>query len=147
MCHLIIKPIPVPKTGAIQKLKLNIAPGQANVYVHQTRWPRQKQNPNWRIEVTDIDGRHDEDTQKRIREACEQIARLYLSRWLVRQAPLMTLETVSWQELVKFATRRRYTVPSPYQQRRMRGRGSAKYPVKSEIFYAGKTPAEDDEVE
>ncbi|MEM9128559.1 MAG: hypothetical protein AAGA97_02425 [Pseudomonadota bacterium] len=117
----------------MKHLKLKVAPGQADVYVHQTRWPKQKQNPNWRIEVTNIDGRHDPHTQARIRQACEEVARFYLTRWLNDQAPLMTLETVSWPELVKFATQRSFRVLSPYQQRHMRGLGCYKLPVTSDI--------------
>lgn len=134
MCQLIIKPIPSPKSGVVKQLKLNIAPGEASVYVHQTRWPRQKQNPNWRIEVTDIDGRHDPQTQRHIRDVCEQLARLYLTRWLAEVAPLLTIETVTWPELVKFATEKRYRIPSPYQQRRTRS-GECKYPIDSQIEF------------
>lgn len=128
-----IKPIPVPKTGTVQKLKMNVAPGQAEVFVHQTPWPKQKQNPNWRIEVTRIDGRHDQATQIQIRRACEDVARVYLRRWLKQQAPLLTLESVTWSELVKFATMKRFTVLSPYQIRRLGKRGTHKYPIESEI--------------
>ena len=128
-----IKPIPVPRTGTVNKLKLNIAPGQAEVFVHQTQWPRQKQNPNWRIEVTKIDGRHDEATRSLIRSACEETARIYIARWLKEKAPLLTLESVSWHELVKFATMRSFRVLSPYQARRMRGRGTKKLLINSEI--------------
>jgi len=130
---MMIKPIPVPKTGIVRKLKLNVAPGQADVFVHQTAWPRQKQNPNWRIEVTRIDGRHDTDTQARIREACKETARFYLARWLKQKAPLLTLETVSWQELVKFATQKSFRVLSPYEIRRLKGRGTKKLDVQSDI--------------
>ena len=130
---MMIKPHPVPRSGPVRKLKLNIAPGQADVFVHQSQWPRQKQNPNWRIEVTNIDGRHDEDTQARIRTACEETARIYLARWLKEKAPLLTLETVSWQELVKFATMASFRVLSPYEIRRLKGRGTKKLPIESEI--------------
>ena len=132
---VVIKPIPMPRTGVVRKLRLNIAPGQAEVFVHQTQWPRQTQNPNWRIEVTRIDGRHDPDTQARIRKACEDTARIYLARWLKDKAPLLTLETVSWPELVKFATMRSFRVLSPYEQRRMRGRGNKKLVVRSNIDF------------
>lgn len=128
-----IKPIPVPKTGTVQKLKLNVAPGQADVFVHQTPWPKQKENPNWRIEVTRIDGRHDQETQIQIRKACEDVARVYLKRWLKQQAPLLTLDTVTWSELVKFATMKRFTVLSAYQIRRLGKTGTHKYPIESEI--------------
>ena len=133
MDHLIIKPIPVPRTGFVKQLKLNVAPGQADVYVEQTRWPRQKQNPNWRIEVTGIDGRHDVATQQQIRDACEAVARLYLARWLAKVAPLLTLETVSWPELVRFATERPRRVPSPYQQRRRRNKHARREPLDTQI--------------
>lgn len=133
MSHLIIKPIPVPRIGIVRQLKLHVAPGQADVYVEQTRWPRQRQNPNWRIEVTGIDARHDPATQKQIREACEAVARLYLARWLAKVAPLLTLETVSWPELVRFATERPRRVPSPYQQRRRRKNGRPRQIIDSQI--------------
>lgn len=142
-----IAPIPVPKTGIVQKLKLNIAPGQAEVYIHQTPWPKQRQNPNWRIEVNDIDARHDPATQKQIRDACEQVARYYLSKWLARVAPLLTLETVTWPELVKFATERRYSVPSPYQQRRMRRGGTCKQPIHLDLYSDFDPEADADDVE
>ncbi len=130
---MMIKPHPVPRSGPVRKLKLNVAPGQAEVFVHQTQWPRQKQNPNWRIEVTKIDGRHDENTRALIQTACEETARYYLERWLKEKAPLLTLETVSWQELVRFATMRSFKVLSPYEIRRLKGRGTKKLPIKSEI--------------
>lgn len=130
---MMIKPHPVPRSGPVRKLKLNIAPDQADVFVHQTQWPRQKQNPNWRIEVTNIDGRHDEETQLLIRTACEETARIYLARWLKNKAPLLSLETVSWQELVRFATQRSFRVLSPYELRRLKGRGTKKLPINSEI--------------
>ena len=130
---MLIKPVPVPRTGMVKKLKLNIAQGQAEVFIHQTQWPRQSQNPNWRIEVTKIDGRHDESTRALIRSACEETARIYLARWLKEKAPLLSLESVSWQELVKFATMRSFRVLSPHQVRRMRGRGTKKLPIRSEI--------------
>lgn len=130
---MLIKPHPVPRRGVVRKLKLNIAPGQAEVFVHQTRWPRQPQNPNWRIEVTKIDGRHDEDTQRLIRTACEDTARIYLARWLKVKAPLLTLETVSWQELVKFATMNTFRELSPYEIRQLKGRGTKNLNKHSEI--------------
>lgn len=128
-----IKPIPVPKTGTVRKLKLNVAPGQAEVFVHQTQWPKQKQNPKWRIEVTKIDGRHDPETQTKIREACEEVARIYLGRWLKREAPLMSLDTVSWAELVRFATMKRFRVLSPSEIRRLGKRGTQKLSISSDI--------------
>ncbi len=134
-----IKPVPVPKTGIVRKLKLNIAPGQADVFVHQTAWPRQRQNPNWRIEVTKIDGRHSPDTQLRIKQACEETARIYLARWLKQKAPLLTLETASWPELVNFATQKSFRVLSEYEIRRLKGRGTKKLSIESEIeFDPGK---------
>lgn len=120
MEHLIIKPIPVPKTGPIQKLKLEVAPNCADIYIEQTQWPRQKSNPKWRIEVTNIDARYDAETHIRIREACEQIAKANLEHWLQYVAPLLTVETATWQELVRFATERPRKIMSPYQQRRKR---------------------------
>lgn len=122
MDHLIIKPIPVPKTGIVQKLRLDIVPDDAEIYIEQTMWPRQRENPKWRIEVTNIDDRHDPETLKRIREACEQIARRELTKWLQNVAPFLTIETASWHELVKFATREKRKVLSPYHQRRRRRR-------------------------
>lgn len=130
---MMIKPHPVPRSGPVRKLKLNVAPGQAEVFVHQTQWPRQKHNPNWRIEVTKIDGRHDEATCALIRSACEETARFYLERWLKEKAPLLTLETVSWQELVRFATLKSFRVLSPYEIRRLKGRGTKKLPIRSNI--------------
>lgn len=122
MDHLIIKPIPVPKTGIVNKLRLDIIPDDADIYIEQTMWPRQRENPRWRIEVTNLDDRLDADTQRRLREACEQIARRELTKWLQAVAPMLTIETVSWHELVKFATRERRKVLSPYHQRRRRRR-------------------------
>ena len=138
-----IKPIPVPKTGPVRKLKMNVAPGQAEVFIHQTPWPRQKQNPNWRIEVTKIDGRHDPDTQARIRQSCEDVARIYLKRWLKGAAPLLTIDSVSWPELVKFATMKRFNVLSPHELRRLGKRGTHKYPIASEIEYSHAEDEED----
>ena len=147
MNQMIIKPTPVPRLGVVKKLKLNIAPDQADVFIEQTQWPRQKQNPNWRIEVTNIDGRYDPDTEKRIREACEQVARYYLTKWLAIVAPLVTLETVSWPELVKFATQRRYSVLSPYQQRRRRRASHVLKSIKSEIVFDPEGSQQDEEVD
>lgn len=115
-----IKPIPYPKHGLVQKLKMKIAPEQAEVYIEQTQWPRQRQNPNWRIEVTNIDGRYDEYTRKLLKTACEDTARIYLAKWLATEAPLLTIETVTWEELVQLATRPRFNVLSNYQRRRQR---------------------------
>lgn len=74
---MMIKPHPITRSGLVRKLKLNIVPGQAEVFVHQTQSTRQKQNPNWQIEVTKIDGRHDEATRALIRSACEETARIF----------------------------------------------------------------------
>jgi hypothetical protein len=110
--------VPWPRTGLIERLYVNIAKGHADVYVHQKPWPRQPQNPNWRIEVTGIDGRHAEETRIRIRKACEETARDYLALWLQDEAPLLTLASVTWPELVRLATETRYRTLSPYQERR-----------------------------
>ena len=107
----------------VERLYVNIAKGFAEVYVHQKPWPRQPQNPNWRIEVTGIDGRHAEETRTRIRLACEETARDYLGLWLAEEAPLLTIATVTWPELVRFATETRYATPSPYQRRQNRLQG------------------------
>jgi len=112
------RPVPWPRTGLVERLYINIAKGQADVYVHQKPWPRQPQNPNWRIEVTNIDGRHAEETKTRIRKACEETARDYLGLWLSEETPLLTIATVTWPELVRLATEQRYKTLSPYQQRR-----------------------------
>ena len=112
------RPVPWPRTGLIERLYVNIAKGHADVYIHQKPWPRQPQNPNWRIEVTGIDGRHALETRTRIRKACEETARDYLTLWLQDEAPLLTLVTVTWPELVRLATESRYRTLSPYQQRR-----------------------------
>ena len=120
MDHLIIKPIPVPKTGIVKKLRLDIVPNDAEIYIEPRMWPRQKQNPKWRIEVTNLDARHDPETLVRIREACEQIARIQIAKWLRHVAPFLTIETVSWHELVRFATERPRKVLSPYHNKRRR---------------------------
>ena len=112
------RPVPWPRTGLVERLYINIAKGQADVYVHQKPWPRQPQNPNWRIEVTNIDGRHAEETRTRIRKACEETVREYLAVWLSEETPLLTIATVTWPELVRLATEQRYKTLSPYQQRR-----------------------------
>lgn len=130
-----IKPIPYPKTGPVQKLKLNIAPGEADVFIHQKEWPRQKQNPKWRIEVTNIEGRYDEITRTLLRDACEETARLYMKRWLAKVAPLLTLETVSWQELVQLATQPSFKMMSEYQRRR---NGHPKRHTDSDILVSRK---------
>lgn len=111
------RPVPWPRTGVIERLYVNIAKGHADVYVHQKPWPRQPQNPNWRIEVTGIDGRHDVETRTRIRLACEDTARDYLGLWLAEEAPFLTIATVTWPELVRLATEARYKTLSPYLQR------------------------------
>ena len=102
------KPIPWPRRGEVEKLFLNIAKGQADVFVHQKAWPRQPQNPLWRIEVTNLDGRLSETNRAFIREACLETARIYLGRWLAAEAPLLTLEAVTWPEMVRLATQSRY---------------------------------------
>ena len=112
------RPVPWPRGGMVERLYVNIAKGFAEVYVHQKPWPRQPQNPNWRIEVTGIDGRHAEETRTRIRLACEETARDYLGLWLAEEAPLLTIATVTWPELVRLATETRYATLSPYLQRR-----------------------------
>ena len=112
-----IVPLPWPRAGQVQRLYINVAKGVADVFVHQTRWPRQPQNPNFRFEVRGVDARLDDDTQARITFACEDTARLYLSRWLAEVAPLLTIETVTWPELVKLATESRRSAPSAYQKR------------------------------
>lgn len=112
------QPVPWPRGGMVERLYVNIAKGFADVYVHQKPWPRQPQNPNWRIEVTGIDGRHAEETRTRIRLACEETARDYLGLWLAEEAPLLTIATVTWPELVRLATEARYKTLSPYLQRR-----------------------------
>ena len=117
------RPVPWPRTGLVERLYVNIAKGHADVYIHQKPWPRQPQNPNWRIEVTGIDGRHAEETKTRIRKACEETARDFLGLWLVEEAPLLTIATVTWPELVRLATERRYKTLSPYQQRRTKVMG------------------------
>lgn len=116
------RPVAWPRSGQVQRLYINIAKGQAAVYVHQTAWPKQPQNPNWRIEVTDIDGRFAQETRLRIRSACEETARLYLTRWLADVAPLLTLKTITWPELARLATQNSYKVMSDYQKRRTRSK-------------------------
>jgi len=116
------RPVAWPRNGQVQRLYINIAKGQADVYVHQTAWPRQPQNPNWRIEVTGIDGRFAEETRLRIRFACEDTARLYLTRWLAAVAPLLTLKTITWPELARLATQNSYKVMSDYQKRKAHSR-------------------------
>ena len=113
-----IIPVCWPQRGPVTRLFLNIANQAATVFVHQTAWPRQPQNPHWRIEVTDIDGRYDQETQASIRQACEEHARACLIDWLKQEAPAHSIETVTWNELIQFARLRRFKTLSPYQKRR-----------------------------
>jgi len=139
-------PVPWPRGGLVERLYINIAKGHADVYIHQKPWPRQPQNPNWRIEVTGIDGRHALETRTRIRKACEETARDYLALWLVEEAPLLTVATATWPELVRLATETRYRTLSPYQKRRTASKlsrkpGARSYPAPARTRRAKETKA------
>ena len=86
-------------------------------------------------EVTNIEGRYDEITRTLLRDACEETARLYMKRWLAKVAPLLTLETVSWQELVQLATQPSFKMMSEYQRRR---NGHPKRHTDSDILVSRK---------
>ena len=111
------QPWPRGPAARVQRLYLNIAAKEASVYVHQKRWPRQPENPNWRIEVTDIDGRFAGDAHDQVFHACLDTARLVLGRWLAEVSPLRTIEEVTWPELVRLASQHRWSRPSAYQRR------------------------------
>jgi len=133
-----LRPEAWPRSGPVRRLYLKYAGGQfASVYVEQSAWPRQRTNPRWRIAVERIDWRYDEETRSRIKASSYDDALAGLSLWLAEQAPAVSLETASWQELVRFATasarrsssdvkRRSKRPPQPY---RSYSKARAQYPV------------------
>lgn len=138
-----LRPDAWPRSGPVSRLYLKYAGGAfASVYVEQSSWPRQRTNPRWRITVEKIDWRYDSDTRSRIHKACEGTAREGLVQWLSEHAPAVSIETVSWLELVRFATasssgskgvvkRRSKPLPRPYSQR---SNLKARFPVEPHLM-------------
>ncbi len=99
------RPMPWPRSGQVSRLYLNAVRGNGvSVYISQSNWPRHQTNPQWRIHIEGIDPRYATETRNNIQNECLKAAYDWLSLWLQKTAPILTIECATWQDLVQFST-------------------------------------------
>ena len=101
-------PVAWPRSGPVSRLYLNAVSGHGvSVYITQSNWPRQTKNRHWQICIDGIDPRYAQDTRDHIQSVCLSAAQDWLSAWLAAQAPILDVQSASWQDLVRFSTQSR----------------------------------------
>lgn len=97
-------PVAWPRTGEVSRLYLNAISGNGvSIYITQSNWPRQRKNPQWRIHIEGIDSRYAIETRENIQNECLKATYAWLENWLSQTAPIITLDSATWQDLVRFS--------------------------------------------